>query len=129
MQNHFKSDDIAPRIKYLMKKMELNQSGMAKAFGLSNTAMSQYLTGKRTPAIEMLAKIVTGAQEMGLTWVTMDWMVFGKELIPDVKVTKGNIIDLKDDLLTTKITGIVRKLNVDKKRTVLKLLEYLSGTD
>ena len=127
MQNHFKSDDIAPRIKYLMKKMELNQSGMAKAFGLSNTAMSQYLTGKRTPAIEMLAKIVTGAQNMGLDWVTMDFMVFGKDVRPDVKVVKGSIIDRNYDLLTAKILDIVQKLSTDQKRTLLKLIQYMTS--
>ena len=128
MQNDLKIDEIPARIQYLMKKMELSQAGMARAFGLSNTAMSQYLTGKRTPTVEMLAKIVTGAQEAGLDWVTMDFMVFGKELPGSIQVSERNIIDLKFDLLTTKILNLVLELDIDKKRIVLRLLEYIPST-
>ncbi len=126
MQNDLKINGIPARIQYLMKKMELNQAGMARTFGISNTAMSQYLTANPTPTVEMLAKIVTGAQEMGLSWVTMDFMVFGKELPGSIQVAERNIIDPKFDLLTTKILNLVLELDIDKKRTVLKLLEYLS---
>ena len=128
MQNDLKIDEIPARIQYLMKKMELNQAGMARAFGLSNTAMSQYLTGKRTPTVEMLAKIVSGAQEMGLTWVTMDFMVFGKELPGSIQVADASIIDKKYDLMTTKILNLVLELDIDKKRIVLRLLEYIPST-
>lgn len=127
MQNDLKIDEIPARIQYLMKKMELNQAGMARTFGISNTAMSQYLTGKRTPTVEMLAKIVTGAQEMGLTWITMDFMVFGKKLAPGVKIVKGSIIDREYDLLTGKIMDYVRKFSTDQKRTLLKLMEYINS--
>ena len=127
MQNDLKINGIQTRIQYLMKKMEVNQSAMARTFGLSNTAMSQYITGKRTPTVEMLAKIVSGAQEMGLDWVTMDFMVFGKDVTPDVKVVKGAIIDREYDLLTGNIMEIVKKLGADQKRTLLKLLQYINS--
>ena len=88
---------------------------MAKAFGIFNTAMSLYLTGKRTPKVEMLAKIVIGAQKMGLNWVTMDWLVFGEALLSDNKVVEGNMVDRKYDLLTRKIMDIVQNPVAEKK--------------
>ena len=80
MQNGPKSEEVISRIKRLMQKMDLNQRAMARICQISPVVLNHYLTGRRNPSVEMLAKIVTGAQEAGLEWVTMDWMVFAKNV-------------------------------------------------
>ena len=126
MQNNLKPDEITSRIRHLMQKMDKNQAAMAKACGISSVALHLYLTGKRTPTVDMLSKIVLGAQESGLKWVTMDWMVFGREISEGIQIVEGNFIDRNYDLLTTNILDIVQALDMEKKRTMLKLLEDMT---
>ncbi len=100
--------DIGERIKKKRLSLKITQQELAKALGLTAQHISAIEQNKRSPSLNMLAKL---AENLG---VSTDYLVSGKEGI---------------------ITGIVPAIKADKtlslkvKRALIALIEELKGSD
>ncbi len=50
--------DFSEKIEIIRKELELNQKDFATKIGLSQNAVSQYITGKRKPDYETIHKLI-----------------------------------------------------------------------
>jgi len=55
----FKIEDFSYRLMVLLDENNMSQTQLAKKIGTSNVTICRYLTGERTPRVELLAKIAS----------------------------------------------------------------------
>lgn len=100
--------EIKDRIKMLMEEKHLNQKELANLSGITEASMSKYLSGERTPRIDVIVNLANALH------VTTD------ELIGhDIEDNKMDLIRLK----TVLARGMESMTDADKKELIRFLLE------
>jgi len=69
--DHLNPAQVSDRIKFIMRKLNLNQAGLAKALEITQPAVSKYLN-KRMPPVEIIFRLAI------LGKVSMEWLLTGK---------------------------------------------------
>ena len=72
---------IAERIMALMRKLGLNQSGLAKALDITQPAVSKYLND-RMPPVEVFYQLALIGN------VTIEWLLTGREPLPGLRISE-----------------------------------------
>lgn len=65
--------DLQDRIRMLLERDGMSQADLARATGVTATAVSRYMNGSRRPKTPFLRKVA------GLFGVSMYWLAFGDE--------------------------------------------------
>ncbi len=68
---HLDHAQVAGRIKFIMRKLKLNQAELAKALEITQPAVSKYLN-ERMPPVEIIFRLAF------LGKVSMEWLLTGK---------------------------------------------------
>lgn len=64
---------LGKRIEEKMKKQQLNQKDLAAMVGVTESALSRYINGERSPKLDVLANIATALN------TTIDYLITGAE--------------------------------------------------
>ncbi len=100
--------ELKERIKMLMEERRLNQKDLANLSGITEASMSKYLSGERTPRIDVIVNIANALH------VTVDELI-GNEIEND----KFDVSRMK----TVLARGTQNMSEKDKKELIKFLLE------
>lgn len=64
---------LGKRIEEKMKKQQLNQKDLAAMVGVTESALSRYINGERSPKLDVLANMATALN------TTIDYLITGVE--------------------------------------------------
>lgn len=100
--------ELNERLKMLMKEKGLNQKELAKISGITEASMSKYLSGERTPRIDVIVNLANALQ------VTTDELIGN-----DIENDQMNLIRLK----TVLARGMETMTQEEKKELIKFLLD------
>ncbi|MCD8320603.1 MULTISPECIES: helix-turn-helix transcriptional regulator [Akkermansia] len=78
-QKNLPNGNFPSRLKSILQSKNMKQRELGKLAGLSNVAISRYLSGERRPGADELYRIST------ILGVSMEWLLVGTE--PEQKIT------------------------------------------
>lgn len=116
---------IGDRIKFLRKDLNLNQLSFGQKIGITESAVSNFESGRRNPSDQTIKSI---CREFG---VNKDWLLEGKE---PMKVEIDDIEKLIAKMLTNEnktacqLFSALAKLDEEDWKAVQKLIDELKNT-
>lgn len=100
--------ELSERIKMFMKEKGLSQKELAKLSGITEASMSKYLSGERTPRIDVIVNLANALQ------ITTDELIGN-----DIENDQMNLIRLK----TVLARGMETMTEEEKKELIKFLLD------
>jgi len=110
-------ENVGKRIIARLTELNQKQADLCRATGLSNNAISQYVTGKRTPDTLSLYKIATALD------VPMEWILTGEKKYRKIDTTTEKPGPLTEQ--EKKIIWMYQQLNPQDKNYVNDTVEML----
>jgi len=61
--------EFGEKLKLLLQEKKLSQTKFGKEIGVNNVSVNQYITGARTPPIEVVQKVIDYFEDVDLNWL------------------------------------------------------------
>ena len=105
-------DEFINRINELMEEHQLNASSLADKIGVQRSSLSHILSKRNKPSLDFILKI-----EKNFEKIDLNWLLFGKSTLEDIKEYDEKIPNSNDLMLKTN--------PLDVKKTKIKEIIHL----
>ena len=113
------------RVRSLMKEKNMSQKELAEKAGITEASMSKYLSGERTPRVDVIVNLANALE------TTTDYLL-GKDVILTSNeeefqtVTNHFIQDIEDEMLN-ELISLYSSISNEKKKDLLQLVKSLTN--
>lgn len=98
-------NNFSERLKLLLKESKYTQKQVADLIGITEAALSRYMTSERIPRPKILANLATA---LG---TTTDYLLYGTDKYQDFSEIKGILARYKGDITTEQKKDLLQLIN------------------